>query len=191
VEVSPQLFVAEEIGMVLAQVFPAATRKPQVPTAGSQITSSGVGATSSTMVAMMWRGVRNWPFWPGWRSSPAYIRRHRLWCRGCPSRACRACRPPWRGAAGSDLEAGVAHVARIGRATAVECPQEWKHVLVEDAEHLARLEVFELGPAQAGIRFAALVVAVGKDAPLHRRAEPRRLSSSSSCISSRRLMKMR
>jgi TolB-like protein/Tfp pilus assembly protein PilF len=30
----------------------------------SQITSSGFGSTSSTMVATMCRGVRNWPFWP-------------------------------------------------------------------------------------------------------------------------------
>ena len=38
--------------------------KPHVPHAGSRITSSGLGATSSTIAAMMWRGVRNWPFWP-------------------------------------------------------------------------------------------------------------------------------
>jgi hypothetical protein len=43
---------------------PAATRKPQVPAAGSQITSTGLGCTTSTVIAMMWRGVRNWPFWP-------------------------------------------------------------------------------------------------------------------------------
>ena len=35
-----------------------------MPQAGSQITSFGVGAVISTISAMMWRGVRNWPFWP-------------------------------------------------------------------------------------------------------------------------------
>ena len=35
-----------------------------MPQAGSQITSFGPGAIISTISAMMWRGVRNWPFWP-------------------------------------------------------------------------------------------------------------------------------
>ena len=43
---------------------PAATRKPAVPQAGSQMMSPGTGAVSSTMSWMMWRGVRNWPFCP-------------------------------------------------------------------------------------------------------------------------------
>ena len=43
---------------------PAATRKPPVPQAGSQMTSLGPGAVISTISRMMWRGVRNWPFWP-------------------------------------------------------------------------------------------------------------------------------
>lgn len=38
--------------------------KPALPMAGSQMTSSGVGAMSSTIILMMWRGVRNWPFCP-------------------------------------------------------------------------------------------------------------------------------
>ena len=42
----------------------AAMRKPAVPQAGSQILSLGVGAVMSTISLMMWRGVRNWPFWP-------------------------------------------------------------------------------------------------------------------------------
>ena len=43
---------------------PAATRKPAVPQAGSQMTSVGCGAVISTISRMMWRGVRNWPFCP-------------------------------------------------------------------------------------------------------------------------------
>ena len=43
---------------------PAETRNPLVPLAGSQIVSSGVGATISTISWMMCRGVRNWPFSP-------------------------------------------------------------------------------------------------------------------------------
>ena len=35
-----------------------------MPLAGSQITSLAVGAVISTISRMMWRGVRNWPFWP-------------------------------------------------------------------------------------------------------------------------------
>ena len=49
----------------------APTRKPAVPHAGSQIISSGVGANSSTIILMMWRGVRNWPFWPAVDSFPS------------------------------------------------------------------------------------------------------------------------
>ena len=43
---------------------PAATRKPEVPQAGSQTISSGPGSMSSTIMRMMWRGVRNWPLMP-------------------------------------------------------------------------------------------------------------------------------
>ena len=43
---------------------PAATRKPAVPQAGSQISSLGPGFIISTMSRMMCRGVRNWPFCP-------------------------------------------------------------------------------------------------------------------------------
>ena len=52
---------------------PAATRKPEVPQAGSQMTSLGVGAVSSTMSWMMWRGVRNWPFWPALAILPEHV----------------------------------------------------------------------------------------------------------------------
>ena len=49
----------------LSRIYsPAATRNPAVPNAGSQITSSGVGRIISTMVWMMWRGVRNCPLVP-------------------------------------------------------------------------------------------------------------------------------
>ena len=40
------------------------TRNPADPIAGSHISSSGVGRMSSTIIRMMWRGVRNWPFSP-------------------------------------------------------------------------------------------------------------------------------
>ena len=35
-----------------------------MPHAGSQMVSVGCGAVISTISWMMWRGVRNWPFWP-------------------------------------------------------------------------------------------------------------------------------
>ena len=52
------------LGWLSRMYSPAATRKPQVPLAGSQIVSVGVGAVISTISWMMWRGVRNWPFCP-------------------------------------------------------------------------------------------------------------------------------
>ena len=70
-----------------------------------------------------------------------------------------------------DLEAGIAHVARIGRAVAVERAEEREDVLVDDAEHLARLEMLEARPAQVLVGLAALVLALREDAPLHRLAE--------------------
>jgi hypothetical protein len=42
----------------------AATRKPAVPQAGSQISSPRPGFIISTISWMMCRGVRNWPFCP-------------------------------------------------------------------------------------------------------------------------------
>ena len=51
-------------GMVLAQVLAGRDEEAAVPQAGSQITSFGVGAVSSTISWMMCRGVRNWPFCP-------------------------------------------------------------------------------------------------------------------------------
>ena len=75
-----------------------------------------------------------------------------------------------------NLESGVTHVARIGAAGGVELADERKNVLVHDAEHLARLEILEFRPAQVGVGLAALVFAVREDAPLQRRAQRRRLA---------------
>ena len=46
-------------------------RKPQVPAAGSYITSFGVGAVISTIRRIMCRGVRNCPFCPEFASFPS------------------------------------------------------------------------------------------------------------------------
>ncbi len=37
-----------------------------MPQAGSQITSSAFGSISSTIMRIIWRGVRNWPLRPDW-----------------------------------------------------------------------------------------------------------------------------
>ncbi len=74
------------------------------------------------------------------------------------------------------LEPRVAHVARIGRTVTAQRAQEREDVLVDDAEHLARLEILELRPAQVLVVLAALVLAFGEDAPLHWRAERGRLA---------------
>jgi hypothetical protein len=50
---------------------PTATGKPQVPQAGSTITSRGVGSVIATISSMMWRGVRNWPLVPAVASLPS------------------------------------------------------------------------------------------------------------------------
>ena len=47
------------------------TRNPAVPHAGSQITSSGVGCTNSTIISRICFGVRNCPFWPAVDSLPS------------------------------------------------------------------------------------------------------------------------
>jgi len=49
-------------------------------------------------------------------------------------------------------------------------------MLVDDAEHLARLEILEPRPAQVLVGLAALVLAVGKDAPLQWSVERGRLA---------------
>ena len=67
-----------------------------------------------------------------------------------------------------DLEAGVAHVARVGRAFAVERADEREDMLVDDAEHLRAGEMLEARPAQVRVGLAALVLALGEDAPLDR-----------------------
>jgi hypothetical protein len=48
---------------------------------------------------------------------------------------------------------------------------ERKHVLVNNAEHLARLEILEFRPAQIFVGLAALVLAFGKNAPFERFAQ--------------------
>ena len=63
-EVLALLGVVLDVGVRRRTYSPAAMRKPAVPHAGSQISSAGGGAGISTISAMMWRGVRNWPFCP-------------------------------------------------------------------------------------------------------------------------------
>lgn len=51
------------------EIFDANNRKRVL--AGSQMKSSGVGCTSSTIISMICRGVRNWPFRPAVASLPS------------------------------------------------------------------------------------------------------------------------
>src|SRR4051794_22811330 len=71
-------------------------------------------------------------------------------------------------------------------------------MLINDFEHPPRLEMFEARPPEIFIRLAALIIIIGlrtpveafrKDAPFDRPASVVALRSSSSCISSRRLMR--
>ena len=56
VEVAALGGVSEHGGCWSRMYSAAATRKPAVPQAGSQISSVGCGATMSTISPMMWRG---------------------------------------------------------------------------------------------------------------------------------------
>jgi hypothetical protein len=55
-------------------------------------------------------------------------------------------------------------------------PDEWKDMLVYNAVHLRVGEVFKSRPAQICIGLAALVLAVGEDAPLNWLAKRCRLA---------------
>ena len=59
VEVLAQFRITEHLGGCSRRYSPTATGKPQVPQAGSTITSRGVGSVIATISSMMWRGVRN------------------------------------------------------------------------------------------------------------------------------------
>ena len=65
VEVLAQLLVAEQARVVLAQIFARGDQEAAGAAGGiADHVRRAVGAVISTMSAMMWRGVRNWPFWP-------------------------------------------------------------------------------------------------------------------------------
>jgi hypothetical protein len=64
VEVFAQLRVVQEVRVALAQVL--ARRDQEARRAAGRVADdvAGLGAVSSTISRMMWRGVRNWPFCP-------------------------------------------------------------------------------------------------------------------------------
>ena len=65
VEVLAQLRVAEDLRVVLAQVFAGGDEEAGGAAGGiADDVASASGAVSSTISWMMWRGVRNWPFCP-------------------------------------------------------------------------------------------------------------------------------
>ncbi len=63
------------------------TRKPAVPQAGSQIVSSGAGASSSTIISRICFGVRNCPFCPAVDSFPS-IYSYKSPCISSPAISC-------------------------------------------------------------------------------------------------------
>lgn len=66
-----------------------------------------------------------------------------------------------------NAEARVLHVLAESRTLPAERAQEREHVLVNDCEHLARLEGFEPRPAQILVGAAALILTLRKNPPLH------------------------
>ena len=71
-----------------------------------------------------------------------------------------------------DREARIAHVVRVGRALATQRAQERENPLADDREHLARLAVLEVRPAQVRERPATIVVAWRKDRVVEAGSEP-------------------
>jgi hypothetical protein len=133
---------------------------------------------------MMWRGVRNCPFWPAGRDlrqhvfvdvalgvAVAHLELVELGDHLVEELRTR------------NLKARIAHMLRIGAAGVAEFADERKDVLVDDLAHAPRLEILEPRPAQIFIRLAALIRVAGLGAPvvplgenpaLQRLAEPGR-----------------
>lgn len=74
-------------------------------------------------------------------------------------------------------EARILHVMRVSRIVAAQPTQERKHVLADDAVHLARRKVLEPGPAEVVVQtsavFADAVAALGKYPSRQRLLQPR------------------
>jgi hypothetical protein len=68
-------------------------------------------------------------------------------------------------AGGGDCEAGVTHVAGVGRALAAEGAQEREDVLAHEDEHLRGCKVLEAAPAVVLERASLVIGAVGEDDP--------------------------
>ena len=152
----------------------ALNRKPQVPQAGSQMTSFGVGAVISTMRSMMWRGVRNWPFLPGAGDLAQHVFvevalgvaiLHRQVGDEVDDLGEQRRR--------RDGEARSLHVGGVGRALLAHGTKEGKDVFGDDGEHLRRsADASKLAPAHVGIGDTAIpsnaVLARRKDGSLGR-----------------------
>ena len=71
---------------------------------------------------MMWRGVRNWPFWPAVAIFAEHVLVHvALGVAVAHVELVELVDDLGEQRRPRDLEARVAHVARVGRAFAVEC----------------------------------------------------------------------
>jgi hypothetical protein len=127
---------------------------------------------------MMWRGVRNCPFWPAEAILPehvlvevalrvALLHRHLVEHVDDLRQQARL--------VARQREARILHVLRVRRAFAAEGAEEGEDVIGDDVVHLARLVVLEARPAQLVVRAAAGVLPRGKDDALQRRAEARGL----------------
>ncbi len=156
---------------------PVPTRNPQVPAAGSQSTSFGVGAVSSTMSRMMWRGVRNWPFVPAAGELAQHVLIHvALGVAVVHGNVVDQVHYFGQQRRRGDGEAGVAHVMRIGRAIRRVYAGMGRHAR-EIRSYICRgIGVLKSLPAVLLVGAALAVFAFGEDAPLQRFAEPRSLA---------------
>lgn len=90
-----------------------------------------------------------------------------------------------------DLETGVAHVLRVGRAVAIQRAQEREHVLVHDPEHPARLKPLKRFQRRFSNGSPRTSVPSGKIRRSSGVPSVRLILSRRVCSSSRRLMKIK
>ena len=158
-----------------------------MPQAGSQMTSLAVGAVSSTMSWMMWRGVRNWPFCP----AVAIFAEHvfvevalgvAIFHRHLVDHVHDLGQQRRRG----DGESRVLHVMRVGGIIAAQRAQERENVVVHDLEHFRRRSKFlKRDQRQIFVGPALRVFSLGKNAALHRLFQPGALCFPPACADHR------
>ena len=112
----------------------------------------------------MWRGVRNWPFWParGELGEQIFVQIAlgvAILHRDLADEVDDAAEQRGR----RDGEARIVHVAGIERGLAAERAQPGEEMVADEGVHLAGLAVLEAAPAEIGEGDALVGLALGED----------------------------